>query len=289
MPQAFRPRRVRARDARRRHRRRQRRDTGTTAARRSPGSRPAPISATTRRSASRPKQASAWTGTQPELVAAIEAAVADGMDVINLSIGEPEVEPRATSSRSRSTPPPEAGVVPVVAAGNDFDEFGRGSLSSPGTSGPAITVAAVTSPDGAGRSSLADFSASGPTPLSLRLKPDISAPASPSSPPSPEALGDDVGHVDGEPADRRRRSAPPRTAPGVVGGAAQGRTDRIRKPRRGRRPGRRAHPRRRRARGAARADIPLVLASPASVSFGLVQPGRRRPTRSTLRTQAAVR
>ena len=32
-------------------------------------------------------------GNAPEIVAAIEAAVADGMDVINLSIGEPEIEP----------------------------------------------------------------------------------------------------------------------------------------------------------------------------------------------------
>ena len=32
-------------------------------------------------------------GNAAEIVAAIEAAVADGMNVINLSIGEPEVEP----------------------------------------------------------------------------------------------------------------------------------------------------------------------------------------------------
>ena len=32
-------------------------------------------------------------GNAPEIVAAIEAAVSDGMDVINLSLGEPEVEP----------------------------------------------------------------------------------------------------------------------------------------------------------------------------------------------------
>jgi subtilisin family serine protease len=32
-------------------------------------------------------------GNAPELVAAIEAAVADGMDVINMSLGEPEIEP----------------------------------------------------------------------------------------------------------------------------------------------------------------------------------------------------
>ena len=32
-------------------------------------------------------------GNAAEIAAAIEAAVADGMDVINLSLGEPEIEP----------------------------------------------------------------------------------------------------------------------------------------------------------------------------------------------------
>ena len=68
-----------------------------------------------------------------EIVAAIEAAVADGMDVINLSIGEPEVEPSRDLVALALDAAAAAGVVPVVAAGNDFDEFGRGSLSSPGT------------------------------------------------------------------------------------------------------------------------------------------------------------
>ena len=85
-------------------------------------------------------------GNAAEIVAAIEAAVADGMDVINLSIGEPEVEPSRDLVALALDAAARAGVVPVVAAGNDFDEFGRGSLSSPGTSERAITVAAVTSP-----------------------------------------------------------------------------------------------------------------------------------------------
>ena len=42
----------------------------------------------------------------PAIVAAIESAVADGMDVINFSGGEPEIEPTVTSSRSRSTQQP---------------------------------------------------------------------------------------------------------------------------------------------------------------------------------------
>ena len=43
-------------------------------------------------------------GNSAQIAAAIEAAVADGMNVINLSLGEPEISPRATSSSTRSTP-----------------------------------------------------------------------------------------------------------------------------------------------------------------------------------------
>ena len=86
-------------------------------------------------------------GNAPEIVAAIEAAVADGMNVINLSLGEPEVEPSRDIVARALDAAAAAGVVPVVAAGNDFEEFGGGSLISPGTSERAITVAAVTSPE----------------------------------------------------------------------------------------------------------------------------------------------
>ena len=66
------------------------------------------------------------------------------MDVLNLSLGEPEVGPgddlveRAISGAAR------AGVTTVVAAGNEGDEGGFGTVSSPGTAADAITVAAVT-------------------------------------------------------------------------------------------------------------------------------------------------
>ena len=110
-------------------------------------------------------------GNSAEIAAAIEAAVADGMNVINLSLGEPEVEPSRDLVVQAIDGAAAAGVVPVVAAGNDFDDFGYGSVSSPGSAPDAITVAAVTA-DGA----IADFSSAGPTPVSLGMKPDISAP-----------------------------------------------------------------------------------------------------------------
>jgi subtilisin family serine protease len=115
-------------------------------------------------------------GNSPELVAAIEAAVADGMDVINLSIGEPEIEPSKDVVALALDAASDAGVVPVVAAGNDFDGFGRGSLASPGTSEKAITVGAVTTTESGAANVVAGFSSSGPTPLSLRLKPEVAAP-----------------------------------------------------------------------------------------------------------------
>jgi minor extracellular serine protease Vpr len=83
-------------------------------------------------------------GNGPEIARAIDRAVADGMDVLNLSLGEPEVESsndvvaRAIHGAAR------AGVVTVVAAGNFGDELGGGSIDSPGSTPDAITVAATS-------------------------------------------------------------------------------------------------------------------------------------------------
>jgi subtilisin family serine protease len=115
-------------------------------------------------------------GNSPEIVAAIEAAVADGMDVINMSLGEPEIEPSRDIVVKALAAAAQAGVVPVVSAGNDFDDFGRGSVGSPGSAPAAITVAAVTTTHDGPDDVVAGFSSSGPTPISLRLKPEVSAP-----------------------------------------------------------------------------------------------------------------
>jgi subtilisin family serine protease len=114
-------------------------------------------------------------GNSPEIVAGIEAAVRDGMDVINLSLGQPEIEPRRDIVARALDGAADAGVIPVVAAGNDFSELGRGSIASPATAAKAITVAAVAPGPGAAWH-VAEFSSAGPAPLSLRLKPDVSAP-----------------------------------------------------------------------------------------------------------------
>lgn len=111
-------------------------------------------------------------GNSPEIVAAIEAAVRDGMDVINLSLGEAEIDPAHDIVASALDGAAAAGVVPVVAAGNSFSDLGAGSIGSPGTSDRAITVAA----EAESGPTMATFSSSGPTPLSMRMKPDVTAP-----------------------------------------------------------------------------------------------------------------
>ncbi len=110
-------------------------------------------------------------GNSAEIAAAIESAVNDGMNVINLSLGEPEVEPSRDLVVRALEGAAAAGVIPVVAAGNDFGEFGYGSVGSPANTPSAITVAASTKAD-----AIASFSSAGPTTLSLGMKPDVTAP-----------------------------------------------------------------------------------------------------------------
>ena len=110
-------------------------------------------------------------GNSAQIAAAIEAAVSDHMNVINLSLGEPEISPSRDIVVHAIDAAAAAGVVPVIAGDNQFDQYGYGSISSPANSPGAITVAATTL-----TGTIADFSSGGPTPVSLKLKPDVSAP-----------------------------------------------------------------------------------------------------------------
>ena len=80
----------------------------------------------------------------PEIAAAFESAVRDGMDVINFSGGGSESEPANDAMIDVIRNVAAAGVVPVIAAGNDRDSMGLGTVGSPGTAPAAITVAATS-------------------------------------------------------------------------------------------------------------------------------------------------
>ena len=82
-------------------------------------------------------------GNGVAIAQAIDQAVADGMDVLNLSVGEPEVDPANDLTVRAIAGAAKAGVATVVAAGNDGDDFESGIVGSPGTAPDAITVAAT--------------------------------------------------------------------------------------------------------------------------------------------------
>ena len=80
----------------------------------------------------------------PEIVSAFEAAVADGMNVINFSGGGPQTDPANDAMYETIHNVALAGVVPVIASGNDRDDYGLGTAGSPGTAPDAISVAATS-------------------------------------------------------------------------------------------------------------------------------------------------
>jgi subtilisin family serine protease len=214
-------------------------------------------------------------GNSPEIVAGIEQAVRDGMDVINLSLGEPEITPSRDIVVQAIDAAADAGVVPVIAAGNDFDVLGPGSIDSPGSAPKAITAAAATK-----GGLIADFSSGGPSPVSLGLKPDVTAPGVSilSSVPRREGLwqyfdGTSMAapHVAGAAALLLERHptwtvAQVKSALVLTGSPVKGNTRH-----------RRETPPTREGGGMInlpRADQPLVFARPTSLSFGLLRRGQ---------------
>ena len=83
------------------------------------------------------------SANSPEIIAAFEAAVRDGMDVINFSGGGPQADPRTDVLIEAVANVARAGVVPVISAGNDRDFFGLGTAGSPATAPDAISVGAT--------------------------------------------------------------------------------------------------------------------------------------------------
>jgi len=116
-------------------------------------------------------------GNAPEIAKGIDQAVADGMNVINLSLGEVEIEPSRDIVVQALDNTAAAGVVSAVAAGNDYDVAGHGTIGSPANAPDTIAVAASSEGgNGEPADEIAYFSSAGPTPISLLLKPDVTAP-----------------------------------------------------------------------------------------------------------------
>ncbi|MGH9196400.1 MAG: S8 family serine peptidase, partial [Acidimicrobiia bacterium] len=80
-----------------------------------------------------------------EIIRAIEDGVSDGMDVLNMSLGGPVLQPEQGDPLAQAVnAAAEAGVVMAVAAGNAGP--GIFTVSSPGNASGALTAAATTNP-----------------------------------------------------------------------------------------------------------------------------------------------
>jgi subtilisin family serine protease len=211
----------------------------------------------------------------PAIVAAIEAAVADGMDVINFSGGEPEIEPSRDIVARALDAAAAAGVVPVVAAGNDYNDFGAGSVSSPANSTGAISVGAVEIGGSPVARRHAEFSSVGPTTISLRLKPDVAAPGVDVLSSVPGGWSEFSGtsmaspHIAGAAALLRQRH-PDWTVEQIKSALVQSGVDSLDEQ------GHAAGPRFQGGGVVAlpKADQPLLFAEPTAVSFGLLPRGQ---------------
>jgi subtilisin family serine protease len=216
-------------------------------------------------------------GNAPELAAAVEAAVRDGMDVINLSLGETEIDPSRDLVARALNSAAAAGVVSAVAAGNDFTEFGFGSITSPANAARAIAAGASTGGHGSVEvDTPAGFSSAGPTAYSHALKPDVTAPGSDiASSVPPAAFAESSGtsmaapHVAGGVALLRQRH--PEWTPAQIKSALVLTGAPIRVGAREVSPLREGGGR----IDLVRADQPLVFASPTSLSLGLLRPRAR--------------
>ncbi|MFJ5020277.1 S8 family serine peptidase [Streptomyces goshikiensis] len=110
------------------------------------------------------------SGDDSGILAGMEWAVAQGADIVNLSLGGPDtaqVDPLEAAVGKLSA---DKGVLFAIAAGNS-GRGGPGTVNSPGSADAALTVGAVDDAD-----ALADFSSTGPRTGDGAVKPDVTAP-----------------------------------------------------------------------------------------------------------------
>ena len=109
------------------------------------------------------------SGTESGIVAGMEWAREQGVDVVSMSLGTNTASDGSDPvSQAVNTLSADGGPLFVVAAGNNMYE---GTVGSPGAAASALTVSAVDKHD-----NRAAFSSQGPIPRTYAVKPDISAP-----------------------------------------------------------------------------------------------------------------
>ncbi len=106
------------------------------------------------------------------ILSAMEQAMKDKVDVVNLSFGQ--VSNKADTPLTKAiNHMVEAGIVVVASAGNEGVD-GEGTITSPGTSPLAVTVGSSATVRGA--HIVTEFSSQGPLTDTLDIKPDLTAP-----------------------------------------------------------------------------------------------------------------
>ncbi|MFC4463867.1 S8 family serine peptidase [Streptomyces xiangluensis] len=107
-------------------------------------------------------------GEESGVIAGAQWAVAQGAEVVNLSLGGPDSPGDDPLEQAVDELSASSGALFVIAAGNDGPA--AGTVGSPGSAAAALTVGAVDRTD-----AMADFSSRGPT-ADGSLKPDLTAP-----------------------------------------------------------------------------------------------------------------
>ncbi|MCX5295679.1 S8 family serine peptidase [Streptomyces sp. NBC_00193] len=110
------------------------------------------------------------SGNDSGILAGMEWAVAQGADIVNLSLGRPDTPQLDPVEAAVDRISAEKGVLFAVAAGNR-GRRGPGTIDSPGSANAALTVGAVDDAD-----ALAPFSGTGPLTGGGGVKPDVTAP-----------------------------------------------------------------------------------------------------------------